>query len=483
MLYCGVPPQRRAHHTCYPSSSHLNRPATHGLGREVRNTLALAGPIIASQLGQTGMNTADTIQVGPLGAEALAAAGIGSAIHFVVLFVGAGVLIGMGPLVSQAFGAGRVEECRNVARQGFWLGLLLAVPVTLVMLFGHELALLFGQEAGVAALAGEYMVALAPGVPPVMLFLALRQYLEGMGHARPSMVVSLLGLAANVALNDVLIHGAGPVPAMGVVGSGYATSIVRWLMFGALLGYTLRHREFDPVRAAPAGAWRVDRERIGRIFRLGLPIGLAFGLEIGLFAAAALLMGWFGPVEIAAHQVTINIASATFMLALGTSMAGSIRVGQTIGAGDIVATRQAIVATYLLSVGIMATCGLVFVLAPTFLIGLYTHDAGIMEIGRQLLFIAAAFQVFDGAQVAGISVLRGSGDTKVPMLLAGAGYWGVGMVAALLLGFETTLGPVGIWMGLCAGLAAVALALFIRVRSVLWRRTPSALVEKPQLHG
>src|SRR5687768_5938175 len=144
---CTVGFRRRggAQRTCYPSSSHLNRPATHGLGREVRNTLALAGPIIASQLGQTGMNTADTIQVGPLGPEALAAAGIGSAIHFVVLFVGAGVLIGMGPLVSQAFGAGRTEEFRNVARQGFWLGLILAVPVTLVMLFGHELALLFGQ--------------------------------------------------------------------------------------------------------------------------------------------------------------------------------------------------------------------------------------------------------------------------------------------------------------------------------------------------
>ena len=427
------------------------------------------------------MNTADTIQVGPLGASALAAAGIGGAIHFVVLFIGIGVLVGMGPLVSQAFGAGRLADCRDVARQGLWLALALSVPVAATMLFGREVALLFGQQPDVAALAGAYMVALAPGVLPVMLFLALRQYLEGMGHARPSMVVSLTALGLNVLLNDVLIHGAGPVPALGVVGSGYATTIVRWFMFAALLGYTVLHRDFDPVRGAPSGAWQIDRVRIGRIFRIGMPIGLQFGLEIGLFAFAAVMMGWFGPIQIAAHQVTINIASATFMVALGTSMAGSIRVGQTIGAGESGSTRHAIVATYLLAVGFMAACALVFLLAPVWLIGLYTHDPAILEVGRDLLRIAAAFQVVDGVQGAGISVLRGAGDTTVPMLLAAAGYWGIGMVCALSLGFATPLGPVGVWMGLCAGLAAVALTLLFRVRTVLWRRRPSALVEQPQL--
>ncbi|HUF13443.1 MAG TPA: MATE family efflux transporter [Longimicrobiales bacterium] len=459
----------------------MNDRATHGLPREVGNTLRLAGPIIASQLGQVGMNTADTIQVGPLGASALAAAGIGGAIHFFVLFIGIGVLVGMGPLVSQAFGAGRLADCRDVARQGLWLALALSIPVATTMLFGREVALLFGQQPDVAALAGAYMVALAPGVLPVMLFLALRQYLEGMGHARPSMVVSLAALGLNVLLNDVLIHGAGPVPALGVVGSGYATTIVRWFMFAALLAYTVLHRGFDPVRGAPARAWRIDRVRIGRIFRIGMPIGLQFGLEIGLFAFAAVMMGWFGPIEIAAHQVTINIASATFMVALGTSMAGSIRVGQTIGAGEPAATRHAIVATYMLAVGFMAACALAFLLAPVWLIGLYTHDPAILAVGRDLLMVAAAFQVFDGGQVAGISVLRGAGDTTVPMLLAAAGYWGIGMVCALGLGFGTALGPVGVWIGLCAGLAAVALTLLFRVRAVLWRRRPSALVEQPEL--
>lgn len=443
--------------------------------------LLLAGPIIASQLGQVGMNTADTIQVGPLGAGALAAAGIGSAIHMFALFVGAGVLVGMNPLVSQAFGAGRLEECRSIARQGLLLAIALSIPIALAMLFGREIALFFGQRDDVATLAGQYMVALAPGVLPVMLFLGLRQYLEAMGHAAPSMVVSLAGLVLNVLLNSVLIYGWGPVPALGVVGSGWATTIVRWFMFAGLLGYSVSRRGFNLFRGVTPRPWTPDRIRIARIFRVGLPIGLSFGLEIGLFAFAAVMMGWFGPVEIAAHQVTINIAATTFMVALGTSMAGSIRVGQTIGAGDIRRTRHAIVATYLLAVGFMASCAVVFLIAPEWLIGLYTHDPAILEVGRRLLLVAAAFQVFDGAQVAGISVLRGAGDTTVPMLLAAAGYWGVGMVCALVLGFATRLGPVGVWIGLCAGLAAVAVALALRARTSLWRREPSALVEEAEL--
>jgi MATE family multidrug resistance protein len=245
--------------------------------------------------------------------------------------------------------------------------------------------------------------------------------------------------------------------------------------------WIVRHARLDPVRTGQRGAWRPDAVRIGRIFRLGAPIGAQFGLEIGLFAFAAVMMGWFGAVEVAAHQVTISIASTTFMVALGTSIAGSIRVGQTIGARDIPGMRHAIVASYTLAVGFMGFCALVFVAAPEFLIGLYTDEPAIMTMGVQLLMVAAAFQVFDGAQVAGISVLRGAGDTMTPAWLAAAGYWGVGMVAALTLGFTTSLGPVGIWIGLCAGLAAVAVVLFVRVRRMLWLRDPDSLVEEPEL--
>lgn len=449
----------------------------------MRSTLRLAGPIILSQLGQTGMNTADTIQVGPLGPEALAAAGIGSSIHIVAFFLIGGVVIGMNPLVSQAYGAGDLEECKRVARQGFWMSLLLAVPVTLLMLIGEPLARLFGQQPVIASGAGDYMAALAPGVPAAILFLAMRQYLEGMGHTAPPMIATLGGLGLNVLMNHLLIWGVGPFPELGVVGSGYATSIVRWAMVLSLVAYVVAHPELDPLRRTPAGAWRADRPRMTRIARIGAPIGLQYGLEIGLFAYAALMMGWFGAVQVAAHQVTINIAATTFMVALGTSMAGSIRVGQTIGAAQPAQTRHAVVATYLLTIGFMALCAIAFVLAPRTLIGLYTDDARLIALGQSLLMVAAAFQIFDGGQVAGISVLRGAGDTQVPMVLAAIGYWGVGLAMALLLGFTFDLGPVGIWIGLAGGLAAVAFALLFRVRRVIWRRSPSALVEQPQLGG
>jgi MATE family multidrug resistance protein len=452
-----------------------------GLGAELGRTLRLAGPIIASQLGQTGMNTADTIQVGPLGPEALAAAGIGSSIHIVAFFLIGGIVIGMGPLVSQAWGARNIEECKRVARQGFWMALILSVPTTLLMLVGEPLALVFGQQRSIASGAGAYMAALAPGVPAAILFLAMRQYLEGMGHTAPPMIATIGGLGLNVLMNHLLIWGIGPFPELGVIGSGYATSIVRWAMVLSLVVYVLLHPEFDPLRRAPRGAWAADRTRMTRIARIGAPIGLQYGLEIGLFAFAALMMGWFGALQVAAHQVTINIAATTFMVALGTSMAGSIRVGQTIGAQAPTQTRAAVLATYLLTLGFMGLCAIAFVIAPRALIGLYTEDPGILALGQSLLLVAAAFQIFDGGQVAGISVLRGAGDTQVPMLIAAAGYWIVGLALALWLGFRTDLGPVGIWIGLAAGLAAVAFALAYRVRVVMWRAVPSALVEQPEL--
>lgn len=449
----------------------------------MRDLLGLAGPIVASQLGQIGMNTTDTIMVGHLGPLPLAAVGLGSALHTLALMIGAGVLVGMNPLVSQAFGARDLAETRAVLRQGFWLALLLSVPVSLVTVLGEPLARLFGQEPGVAAAAGDYMLALAPGVAPVLLFMALRQYLEAIGEARPPMIATFAGLALNVGANRVLIYGAGSIPAMGAVGSGWATTIVRWFMFFALLAYVAAKGRLSPFRIEPglfdsaAAAWRPARARLERMVKVGGPIGLQFGLEVGLFAFAAVMMGWIGPVELAAHQVTINLAATTFMVALGTSMAGSVRVGQHVGAGRPRAVRRAVIATYLLTLGFMGACGLLFLTLPGPLVRLYTDDAAILEIGRRLLLVAAAFQLFDGAQVAGMGVLRGAGDTRVPMLYAAAGYWGAGVATALVLGFATPLGPVGVWAGLCAGLAAVAVTLAVRARHVLWLRDPVALRE------
>jgi MATE family multidrug resistance protein len=447
----------------------------------MRGLLVLAGPIVVNQLGQVGMNTADTIMVGPLGAAPLAAAGLGSALQYFGLVLATGVVMGMAPLVSQAYGRGDEEECGRVLVQGSWLALVLSVPVMIGCMFGREISLALGQDPVVSELTGGYLRALALGIPPALLFVSARQYLEGRGHATAPMIVTFIGLGVNIVANRALIHGVGDlVPALGVVGAGWATTIVRFAM---LIGIALVlgiHRA--RARRARLPGERVDSmssriehlrpraERLRRIFVVGGPIGAQFGMEVGLFSFAAVMMGWLGAVELAAHQVTINIASTTFMIALGTAMAGSIRVGQHIGAHRPGAVRRAVLGTYLLSTGFMLCCALVFVLAPRALIGLYTPHEGIIDLGAQLLLVAAAFQLFDGGQVAGVAVLRGAARTRGPMIIAAVGYWGIGLPVAYLLSFRWDMGPLGIWAGLSLGLAVVALLLLERVRQHFWRR-------------
>jgi multidrug resistance protein, MATE family len=434
---------------------------------EGRALLRLAAPIILSQLGAVGMNTMDTIMVGPLGATALAAAGLAAALHMAVLLICTGMLLGMGPLVSQAFGAGDRLECRRVLIAGLWLGAMLSVPVVWLNVEGERLALLLGQSPEVAALAGGYMWALSWGVFPMVLFFSCRQFVEGLGLTRAPMVMTFLGLGVNFLGNRALIYGIdGWIPAMGVVGSGWATTVVRWAMLLAMVVYLIRHPDLHPFRGV---RWRPFAGKIRRIAEIGWPAGTQLGLEVSLFSFAAVMMGWFGALELGAHQVTINIASTTFMVALGVSIAGSIRVGQQVGARSVGGARRAAALTYALSLGFMGLCALAFLLVPGALIGLYTDDVAIIRLGSVLLLVAAAFQVFDGAQVAGFCVLRGAADTRVPMLMAAFGYWGIGVPAAYLLGFHSPLGPAGVWAGLCVALAVVGLLLFLRARRMIWK--------------
>ncbi len=446
-------------------------PAPHGFAEQSRLLLRLAGPIVLSQLGMVGMNTVDTLMVGPLGPGALAAVGLASALHMASIMVSAGVVVGMAPLVSQAFGAGDRALCRSVLVQGLWLSLLLSLPVIWFNLEGEALSLLLGQSPELSRVAGEYMAALAPGIPALLAFMALRQFLEGMNRVRPPMVATFLGLGLNALANAAFIYGAGPIPAMGVVGSGYATSLVRWSMAGGIALYLTLQPGLHPLR----GAGRLPRlDLLRAIVKVGVPIGGQLGLEVGLFSFAAVMMGWIGPVELAAHQVTINVAATTFMVALGVSLAGTIRVGQEIGAGRTHGARMAAGATYVWATGFMALCALGFLAAPSLLISLYSRDPGVVGLGSSLLLVAAAFQLFDGGQVAGLCVLRGAADTAVPMLIAALSYWGVGLAVGYWAGFRAGWGPVGVWVGLSAGLAAAALLLAWRVRAVLWGKSPPA---------
>jgi MATE family multidrug resistance protein len=439
---------------------------TPNLRNEIRALARLALPIIVSQLGMIGMMTADTVMVGRLGAVPLAAAGLGSAIHTFASVICTGILLGMAPLVSQAFGARDDARCHAILVQGLWLSLLLSVPLMLTTIFGGAIATATGVDASVAKLTGSYLMALTLGVPPLLFFSALRQYLEGMGRARPSMVITFIGLSTNILFNFLLIWGVrGIVPALGLVGTGYATAIGRWVMLIVTLLYIHFHPEIRPFEHV---RFRPDFTLLRRMMSIGAPAGAHFGLEVGLFAFAAVMVGWLGPIPLAAHQVVLNLAATTFMVALGVSIAGSIRVGQHIGAERHIGVHHAVQATYLLGVGFMALCALMFLVIPRVLIGFYTHDAEILRAGVPLLLCAAAFQVFDGAQVAGTGVLRGAADTRIPMVIALVGYWCCGLPVAYWLGFHAKMGAPGVWIGLSVGLAVVAVLLVGRVRHRLF---------------
>lgn len=443
---------------------------------ELRALSRVAVPLVVGQLGGIAMNTTDTIMVGPLGAESLAGAGLGNAIFMACLVICTGTLLGMSPLVAQAYGAGERGECNRVLVQGLWLAALLAVPMTVVCLFGLPIARALDQPDAVARLAGGFLGAIAWGVPPLLLFMAFRQYLDGMGLTRPAMVMTFVGVGVNVLGNRLLIYGfqvdvpvlgTWTVPPGGLVGAGWSTTLVRWAMLASMLIYVLRRRDLAPFAGV---SLRPVAARLRRMLTIGAPIGGQLAAEVGVFSFAVVLMGWLSPVAQAAHQVTINIASAAFMVALGTSLGGTIRVGQHVGAGSRRGVQRAVLTTYTLSTAFMAVCALGFLLAPRWIFGLYTQDPEIIAVGLTLLVMAAAFQVFDGAQVAGLCALRGAADTRVPMLMTIVAYWGIGAPAAYLLGFHTSLGPQGVWLGLVISLFAAAVLLGWRVRRVLWGR-------------
>jgi MATE family multidrug resistance protein len=429
--------------------------------RTTRELLRLAGPIVTVQVGLMFMGVVDTAMVGRVSAADLAAVALGSLYFFMVSIFGVGVLMALDPVVAQAIGAGdRVAVARGVQR-----GLLVAGALTLWtsvwLLPARPLLALLRQPADVVPIAAHYARALIPGMLPFFVFVVFRQSLQAMGHVTPIVVAIFGANLANVGLNWVLIFGHLGFPAMGTVGAGWATSLARWLMILGLLVAAWRHIE-PTVRPAQreAMAWAP----LVRLLRIGIPIGLQHQLEFGAFAAAALLMGTLGTVQVAAHQVAINLASLTFMVPLGVGGAAAVLVGRAVGRGDPDDARRAAGAALLTGAAFMAACAVAMLAVPERLASVYTGNEPVLAVAALLIPVAGVFQVFDGIQVVSMGALRGLGDTRGPMLISLFGFWLVGLPVSAYLGFRAGAGPVGIWWGLVAGLAAVAALLLVRIR-------------------
>jgi len=430
--------------------------------KELRGVVSLALPVAAVQVGMMAMGVVDTIMVGHFGARDLAAVALGNLYFFTVVVFPMGLLMSLDPVVSQAVGAGDRPAVGRALQRGGILALVLSMPAGLALVPGYPLLTVLRQPAEVVPVAAGYALASIPGIFPFLAFIVLRQTLQAMGRVAPIVVTIVLANLANLFFNWILIFGNLGFPAMGAVGSGWASSLSRWLMLAGLLSFAwpLLRDYLRPLRRE-ALQWRP----LARMVRLGAPIGVQFGLEFGAFGAIGVLMGWLGTVAMAGHQVALNLASLTFMVPLGISQATAVRVGQGVGRGDPPGARRAAGAGLALGMAFMAGAAALFLLVPEALARVYSGEVEVVALAATLIPLAGVFQVFDGIQVVSTGVLRGVADTRSPMIVNLLGFWCIGMPVSAWLGFRTDAGPVGLWWGLVLGLAAVAVILLFRIRS------------------
>ena len=427
---------------------------------EFRGLLSLALPVVAVQLGLMLMGVVDTMMVGRVSAEALAAVALGNVYFFAVIVIGMGTLMALDPVVAQAVGARDEPAIARGLQRGLLLALLLTIPAMAGMAVIRPLLRLAGQPAEIIEPTTVYGWIIIPSILPFYGFIVFRQTLQAMSRIAPIVWVTLGANILNALLDWVLIFGKLGAPALGVAGSALATTVSRWVLAVALL--VAGWRELGP-RLFPwrkeSGQWRP----LLRMFSLGLPIGVQMFFEYGVFGVVGVLMGRLGAIAIASHQVALNLAAIVFMVPQGVGAAAAVLVGQAVGARDPARARRAALGALLLGAGFMAGSAAVFVAVPRGLARLYTPDAAVIALAATLVVLAGCFAVFDGLQAVAIGILRGIGDTRVPVLLSLLSYWFIGIPVSLVLSFPLGLGPAGLWAGLVAGLFATAVVLLARV--------------------
>ena len=447
---------------------------------DLRTLSTIAGPIALVQVGMMAMGVVDTIMIGRVSPAAIAAVALGNTIFMAVAMFGMGVVMSLDAVVAQAVGANDRPAIARSFQRAVVLACAITVPTLLLLHFAAEpLLVVTGQPAEVVPLAVRYIRTCLPGLVMFYLFIVLRQTLQALHRLAPIVGTMLLGNLLNVFLNWVFIYGNLGAPPLGVAGSALATTIGRWVMTIVLLASAWE--TFGPlVRPFAREAFAV--RPLLRFAALGVPIGAQFVLEVGVFSMVGLLMGRLGTTPLAAHQIALNVASFTFMVPLGISMAAAVMVGRTVGAHDPVAMRRAARLTLGAAVSFMTLSALCMLVFAGPIARLYTPDPGVQAIAVVLLRLAGLFQVFDGIQVAAIGILRGVGDTRAPVIANVIGYWVLGMPLSLLLAFGLDLGPPGLWWGFVLGLATVAVWMLLRVRGQMARvQTRIVLEDEPSL--
>lgn len=421
-----------------------------------------------TNLTQAAIQATDVLLLGWLGPHSLAAGALGSNIYIAFLIFGMGLVMAASPLLSRQIGLipHSVRDVRRTVRQTMWAAVTISIPVMLILWHAEALLIRLGQEPTLARQAAAFVRAIEWGLLPALLYLVLRSYVAALERPGWALLIGMLGVIFNAVLNYSLIFGKLGLPAMGIIGAGIGSSITQTVMFVGLAIIVVTHPRFRRYRLF-GHFWRADWQRYRTIWKLGAPIAITLGLEITIFNAAVFLMGIVGTASLAAHAIAIQIASFTFMVPLGLSQAATVRVGLALGRGDADGIARAGWTAWTMGVGFMTCAACLLWIVPRPIVGLFLDlqspvDAEVVDLAISFLAIAAIFQIADGAQAVGAGMLRGLHDTKIPMLFAALGYWGVGSAVSLWLGFHDHMGGVGIWIGLASGLTVVAVLMLGR---------------------
>ncbi|MCF6268768.1 MAG: MATE family efflux transporter [Melioribacteraceae bacterium] len=432
----------------------------------IKETLKLAYPVVIGQLGHMMLGVVDSLMVGRLGAVPLAASSLVNGLILLILVLGIGMSVALTPLVAIAKGSDNHDECGVILRQGLLVNIIFSFLLVIPIYFLADLVYYLDQPIEVARYAESYLKILNLSIIPFMLFQTYKQFSEGLSFTKPPMYILLASNVVNVFGNWVLIFGNLGFPRMELDGAGYSTLLTRVFIAIAIFIYVRNSKsfqEFDPSLKFKSINFTV----IKKIVNLGIPGGFQMFFEVGGFVFAAVMVGWIGTNELAAHQIAINLASITFMVGLGVSIAATIRVGNYLGKRDLAGIKKAGYSALAIITLIMSFFGLMFFVLRDYLPTLYINDTDVIEIAASLIIVASFFQVVDGLQVVGVGILRGLTDLKITMVIAFIAFWVIGLPVAYFLGFTLGFGAVGIWVSLVVGLSLAAVLFILRFQKFL----------------
>lgn len=437
--------------------------------RHARETLALGLPLAGSHLAQMALHVTDVVMMGRYGVVPLAAVVLGASSFFIIYVLGSGFAKAVMPMVAAALGRGDEAQVRRDTRMGLWLSILYGIVILPIFWWSGSILLALGQNPEVSDIAQSYLRIVGFGLVPALCVTVLQSYLSALGRTQVVLWVTLLAVLLNIAVNWALIFGNAGFPELGARGAAtatIATQVLSLVVLGAYAGLLPALRRFHLFQRF----WRPDWSAMRQVWRLGVPIGLTGLAEGGLFQASALMMGWIGPVELAAHGIALEVAALTFMLHVGLSSAATIRIAGFDGRHDRAALRQAAKVAITISLAVAVASVILFVTLPEQIIALFLdldkpESARIIAYGSVLLMLAGLFQLADAQQAMALGLLRGVQDTRVPMVLATVSYWLIGIPCSYFLAFPMGYGGVGLWLGLVVGLTCAAVSLMWR----FWR--------------